>query len=436
MLPDYGETLLGNGNLSAPDRRLIQHNVLRDRDLDHTLEILYRDTVLVDGSRPNKSVIEVTKGKPPHEWKGPIVALRKEGGAINPRRLINEQRFYNDITLEDFRHVVDYFQNYGDEKVNNELWEDTLKEMDKSGKKGSFSKEDLGNDSQSARKETSLKKDSGNKSESGKKEASLKKDSGNKSESGKKENRLNEAWEKAGISARTEDGLDKILEELSITSRKVAPWNKTEGNDDKSAKKVALKKTLEEKIKSGGKTKGVRISCEGDQRIFRAKKYISVDVAADHPIFSSTDPPPDISQLIDLPILVSKYPPDPAWKDRPVASMYDNQSATFLNLNADPSNDHWFGWAGPQWQSRVGIVLVVRQDGKDLTTQHVDALCEYCQFRMQPLFEAWGEGARRKEDVMSFLTREKFARFWRDYKVEMMRVDSGWKDVESPYDVS
>ncbi|KAI9787400.1 MAG: hypothetical protein M1816_007533 [Peltula sp. TS41687] len=521
---DYYEgSLLGDDN-PLQDRRHIQHNFLRGRDLECTLEITCRANPSGDGSRLNMSVFEVTEGELPHPWRGPIVAFRKEGGGTKPGFLLDEPRFYSDITLQDFRHVVDYFRSYGDEKINESILNNTLDEIELRTKKEvvtenmreernkfagaifsskggptreglwdqiredreklagaraklaearSSSKRGLGDD-KPAKKEVVPDKPQKETNKSLEKGSSSTEGLRNDNKSRKTNNELDKALEKAGISARTEDGREKILEELSLTSRKVAPWNTVEGNDKKWAGEAEFKKTLEAKLKSGKRIKGVRISCKGDQQILRAKQYISVDVPADHPIFSSSDPPPDISQLISLPILVSKYPPDRAWKDLGKASMYDNVSATFLNLNADPDNHHWFGWAGPEWQNNVGSVLVVRQDGKDLTIQHVDALCEFCRFRMQPIFEASIEGKKTKEEIMSCLSREKFEKFWsgyreenmrlpREYQEEMMRLmrdhpeefegmgedyraemmrgyndenDADWRNAQSPYSVS
>ena len=66
--------------------------------------MIYRETFLVDGSATNKSVLESvgTSGIPPHSWRGPILALRSTPHEI-----------YEDITLADFRHFVDYLMSYG-----------------------------------------------------------------------------------------------------------------------------------------------------------------------------------------------------------------------------------------------------------------------------------------------------------------------------------
>jgi hypothetical protein len=88
-----------------PERKPIKRNVLRGFNLDHTVEVVGRETFLIDGSKSNSCVIEITKGKMTHDWRGPIVVLRQPGTEIDPR-------FYEDVTAADLRIVVDYFLSY------------------------------------------------------------------------------------------------------------------------------------------------------------------------------------------------------------------------------------------------------------------------------------------------------------------------------------
>jgi hypothetical protein len=82
-------------------------------------------------------------------------------------------------------------------------------------------------------------------------------------------------------------------------------------------------------------------------------------------------------------------------------------------------------------------VIVVRQDGKDLTPYQAEALAYYCQFKLRPVFEdSLGTGyvKRTREEVVSqFLTRAKFEKFWRCLgrsKPKLVRMY-----LKSPYDV-
>ncbi len=103
--------LLGEDNPFI-DRRLVQKNVRRDKSLSHTIEIMFRDTFLIDGSRPNRSIEAAigASGSLTHLWRGPGLVMHKRG-------LGNDPRYYGDINMEDYRHVLDYFISYADDSV-------------------------------------------------------------------------------------------------------------------------------------------------------------------------------------------------------------------------------------------------------------------------------------------------------------------------------
>jgi hypothetical protein len=163
------------------------------------------------------------------------------------------------------------------------------------------------------------------------------------------------------------------------------------------------------------KVKGVKISCLGDEVAFQAKKYTAVDVPTDHPVFA--EPTTPISARIGLPIKAHKSPPDRRWSALGCSGRecpYNNQAATFLQMCVDPTEDSW-GVASMRWQDRVGSVLVVRQEGGDITPQHVEALCQFCQYKLSPLFaESGGYGwvQRSKGDVLAFMSRAAFEEFF------------------------
>ena len=79
-----------------------------------------------------------------------------------------------------------------------------------------------------------------------------------------------------------------------------------------------------------------------------------------------------------------------------------------------------------------------RGDGKDVTARQIAALCQYCQFELRPLFEdSTGAGlvSRSKEEVMSAMTREKYGRFFEDYRQNQALEDSSWLTEKSPYEM-
>ena len=86
----------------------MQYNGRLKKSLANTIFITYRDTFLIDGSRPNNSLASVLSTQPGeyHDWRGPIVAYAKRGPSFDPPAC-------KDFDMVDFRHVTDYFLSYG-----------------------------------------------------------------------------------------------------------------------------------------------------------------------------------------------------------------------------------------------------------------------------------------------------------------------------------
>ena len=80
--------------------------------------------------------------------------------------------------------------------------------------------------------------------------------------------------------------------------------------------------------------------------------------------------------MLGVPVRVRKLLPQPAWKDSGVMNMYENQEATRLFRDMGPEHeDFWLDFQ--VLDLGVGSVLVVRDDGKDLTPQQMEGLCHY-----------------------------------------------------------
>lgn len=85
----------------------IQFDQVLDRPLCDTITLASRDTYLIDGSPPNRSVASITASHAVHHlWQGPFVAYGKVG-------LGYDQTHCRDLDMVDFRHVADYFLSYG-----------------------------------------------------------------------------------------------------------------------------------------------------------------------------------------------------------------------------------------------------------------------------------------------------------------------------------
>lgn len=95
----------------------IEHNPVRDRNLGsgfsafspykegYCVALIHRDAYLIDGSMPNRSILASVRlscmSPIPHKFLGPMFALR----AVH-------HEDYADITLADFRHLMDYLISY------------------------------------------------------------------------------------------------------------------------------------------------------------------------------------------------------------------------------------------------------------------------------------------------------------------------------------
>ncbi|KAI1399818.1 hypothetical protein F4819DRAFT_399059 [Hypoxylon fuscum] len=88
----------------------IQYNPILERKVADTVRVCYRDTFLIDGSRPNESIkaITSTESYQSHDWRGPILAYGREGLGVGPVAC-------KDLDMNDFRHVTDFFLSYGRE---------------------------------------------------------------------------------------------------------------------------------------------------------------------------------------------------------------------------------------------------------------------------------------------------------------------------------
>ncbi|KAH8649290.1 hypothetical protein BX600DRAFT_442551 [Xylariales sp. PMI_506] len=90
---------------AMPDVKSIKYNNKQGVELDHSIDILFRDTMSIDGSLPNQSIITATQGKTAFNWYGNVVAVRLED-------LGQESKLTGDLTMEDLRHIVDFFTDF------------------------------------------------------------------------------------------------------------------------------------------------------------------------------------------------------------------------------------------------------------------------------------------------------------------------------------
>lgn len=102
------EKYLGR-SFGALERMEFERNLVRKRDLPKVIEVWMRDNFLNDGSRPNRSIKNATKGAARHDWRGPLVVLKYVG--LGGMYAGNGK--YTDMDLRDFRDTADCFLTYG-----------------------------------------------------------------------------------------------------------------------------------------------------------------------------------------------------------------------------------------------------------------------------------------------------------------------------------
>ncbi|KAI2791694.1 Mitochondrial chaperone BCS1 [Penicillium oxalicum] len=82
----------------------------------------------------------------------------------------------------------------------------------------------------------------------------------------------------------------------------------------------------------------------------------------------------------------------PGWEGGMTAD--SNPNVAFLMMETDASKDEW-GWAPMYWNSEIGNVWAVREDGQDLAVNDVAMMCHFARRKLQ-LRSEWGAG---KESV-------------------------------------
>lgn len=180
---------------------------------------------------------------------------------------------------------------------------------------------------------------------------------------------------------------------------------------------------------------GIRINCEGDQKMCNRPKFEKVEIPRDHPIFFNHDTS-DVAERIGLPIYSRTYQPNPIWSEHG-GSEFVNEHASMLHLCLDPKakfNMHTgvmgFGWIHRKWMNSVGSVLVVRQDKKPLSILDVEALSKYCIEDVQPLFAHYnGEYAESdpltSDAILGMICRPIFANKWRQLHEASIKAGNG-----------
>lgn len=83
------------------DQVFVQRNLIHEKELDHTVNMVFCDDFYSESI--NQSILAATQREANMQWCGNVVAVRREG---------HDQEIIGDITMEDFRHVIDFFFSF------------------------------------------------------------------------------------------------------------------------------------------------------------------------------------------------------------------------------------------------------------------------------------------------------------------------------------
>lgn len=94
------------GSVMGDDKPPVQYmpsqtNPVKRFELDHTLNLVCREEHGIDGSKLNRCILEMTKDKTTHNWRGPVVAF-----VVNHRSALFHIRRGTDSTADILRRAV------------------------------------------------------------------------------------------------------------------------------------------------------------------------------------------------------------------------------------------------------------------------------------------------------------------------------------------
>ncbi|KAI1381998.1 hypothetical protein F4677DRAFT_400513 [Hypoxylon crocopeplum] len=144
-----------------------------------------------------------------------------------------------------------------------------------------------------------------------------------------------------------------------------------------------------------GSIGGVLLECE--QLRSNMRRF---PVAQDHPILNGQGEISPISRMVGIPLLLRKEPEK--------FTLWGNQQACWMMVNLNIDDPTW-GFAPLKWQLDINNVVVVREDGQDLSVIDVMNMHCFCADFLDVVQDAAEEGTRAaKEEAMAYLTPENY----------------------------
>lgn len=161
--------------------------------------------------------------------------------------------------------------------------------------------------------------------------------------------------------------------------------------------------------------RGGKIFCNGEGKLHGRNQFARFDFTPGKRASLGKGYVSPISKRLGMPLILWQDP-GARYTAGPLGS-WDCTFATFLVLNIDPASQDW-AWAPAYWQTRVGSVLVLREDGKDLDLEDLAMMAYFCQCTMQDRLESAMENGSAPNSWQKLKTLEyiTWANMEKEYK--------------------
>ncbi|GAB7335189.1 hypothetical protein MBLNU13_g07614t1 [Cladosporium sp. NU13] len=184
--------------------------------------------------------------------------------------------------------------------------------------------------------------------------------------------------------------------------------------------------TPEQKLRRGPKVKCVKVACKGEIEKGLPSHQV-VSVPRSHPIFNGGGAPSEVSKLVSMPLLTSKYPTS--------SPPLENQHITFMHIGCNPKAK-WtgkpdcatFGFAPMMYQNDVGTHLVASATMGNLSAETLEAFCDFCQWHIIPYVRKYVEDkaaaergtkfAKASKQVLDQMTNAKWTEYLEQWRAE------------------
>ena len=147
--------------------------------------------------------------------------------------------------------------------------------------------------------------------------------------------------------------------------------------------------------KAPGEVMGVQINSDGEMKLHGKPRCEPVGIPREHLLRATQSDlilKPPISSKVGLPLCLwmEKGPiltgaPEAMNFEGVPCDFYDNQAVTFLMTETDPKKPNW-GWSSIPPLTDAGNVIAMRENEEDITVEEVEALCDFSENVMGPIF--------------------------------------------------